>query len=132
MPNSKQHREKAEHNRQFLTSIPIAQFADWSVVVAFYVAVHLAERLRTLLSDVKQQHSRDHADRGQFVQLHHRAIHRAYFHLYNAAIIARYQTVNSFATQFTSSDVRDILIGKHLKAIEEYVQSHFASLAQGN
>lgn len=48
MPNSKQDRDKANHNRAFLATIDIHVFPDWCAIAAFYVAVHAVERLRTL------------------------------------------------------------------------------------
>jgi hypothetical protein len=125
MPNSRQHKEKAARNREFLDTISVDDYPDWAVVVAFYAAVHLAERLRTLERNASQQHSTDHNDRLQFVQRKHRGIHAAFHILFNAALLARYETVNSFNTQFTPSDVRDTLVGQHLVSIERYVSGKF-------
>lgn len=124
MPNSQQHRDKASHNRSFLDTIAVDQYPDWAAVVAFYTAVHLVERL-TRLPNAADQHSTDHQDRLQFVQRHHRPIHTAFHELWNAALIARYQTVNSFNTQFSAADVRDVLIDNYLVAIEQYVTNQF-------
>jgi hypothetical protein len=126
MPNSQQHQTKANHNRAFLNSLNIAQFPDWGAVGAFYTAVHLVERLRTLLPNPANQHSVDHQDRLQFVQRYHRPVHAAYRDLYNASLIARYQTVNSFTTQFSAADVQNILIDQCLVAIEHHVVNQFA------
>ena len=125
MPNSKQHREKADHNKAFLSSIATANYADWAVVVAFYTAVHLVERLRTKLPTTICQHSTDHQDRLQFVQKHHRAIHKPYHQIFNASLIARYQTLGSFNAQFSTLAVEKTLIGRYLTAIEEYVRFEF-------
>ena len=38
MPKSKQHQEKAEHNRFFLATIADDRYADWKARVAFYTA----------------------------------------------------------------------------------------------
>lgn len=69
MPNSSQHRERAEHNQAFLDTVSVERFPDWATVVAFYTAVHLVERLRTTLKSAEphQQHSKDHQDRLAFV-----------------------------------------------------------------
>ena len=126
MPNSKQHRDKAAHNRAFLATINAKDFPDWAAVVAFYTAVHLAERLRTLLPNAADQHSTGHQDRLEFVQKHHRTIHTEMHELFNASLIARYQTVNSFRTQFTPDDVQKILIDQYLVKFEQYVAARFA------
>lgn len=124
MPNSKQHREKADHNRAFLATIDVSTFPDWASVVAFYAAVHLVERLRAKTND----HSINHEDRINF--LHGRSyrstIFAAYHVLFNASLIARYETASSFATQFAASEVQTILIDKHLVAIESFVAAAFA------
>lgn len=127
MPNSRQHQEKAEHNRSFLDSIDIEQYPDWAAVAAFYTAVHLVERLRTRLSSGPGgQHSTDHQDRLAFVQRHHRRIHQPYHELFNASTLARYETLHSFNTQITADDVRDTLVNQDLVAIETYVAGVFA------
>jgi hypothetical protein len=125
MPNSKQHQDKAQHNRTFLNSLDLHQYADWASVAAFYTAVHLVERLRTHLRDPADQHSIDHGDRLRFVQRSHRGIHTPFHELYNAALVARYQTINSFNTQFSDADVKSILVDTYLVEVEKYVASHF-------
>lgn len=126
MPNSQQHKDKALHNRAFLNSIDVNKYPDWAAVAAFYTAVHLVERLRTRLPNPSQQHSTDHIDRLQFVQSSHRPIHTDYHQLFNAALIARYQTVYSFNTQFKPADVQSVLINQYLVNIEKYVTSVFS------
>ena len=128
MPNSKQHQAKASHNRAFLASINLNDFPDWAAVAAFYGAVHLVERLRTLRPNASDQHSTDHQDRLQFVQSHHRAIHTQLHELFNASIIARYQTVQSFRSQFSLADVQNTLIDSYLVDIENYVAAQFPTV----
>ena len=128
MPNSSQHQARAAHNRAFLGTINLANHRDWAAVVAFYAAVHLAERLRTLAPHAKDQHSINHQDRLQYIHRHHSAIHTELHELYNASVIARYQTINSFNTQFTVADVQNVLIGTYLTTIENYVANQFAPL----
>jgi hypothetical protein len=125
MPNSRQHKDKAAHNRAFLATINVQDFPDWAVVVAFYTAVHLAERLRTLLPNASDQHSTTHQDRLEFVQKHHRAIHTEFHELFNASLIARYQTVASFGAQFSPGDVQKTLIDQYLVNIEQHVVHKF-------
>lgn len=124
MPNSKQHREHADRNRAFLATIDVAKFPDWASVVAFYTAVHLVERLRATSDD----HSINHEDRLHFLhgKPYRSAIFGAYRVLFNASLIARYETASSFATQFTSTEVQTVLIDKHLVAIEQFVTASFA------
>lgn len=130
MPNSKQHKKKAEHNRAFLDSITDDRFADWMAVVAFYTAVHLVERLRTLNHNASEQHSRDHQHRREFVQSQHKQIHTAYHELFNASLIARYQTVNSFQTQLNVKDIKTRLINGYLAEIESYTAAKFSPQQQ--
>ncbi len=126
MPNSKQHKDKAAHNRTFLATIAVQDYPDWAVVVAFYTAVHLVERLRTRMPNAADQHSTTHQDRLDFVQKHHRSIHTEFHELFNASLIARYQTAASFRTQFTPSDVQAILIDQYLFSIEQHVTTVFS------
>jgi hypothetical protein len=125
MPNSKQHKEKAERNQAFLSSISVAAYPEWAAVVAFYTAVHLVERLRTLPLTPPPHHSTDRQHRLSFVQRNHRSIHNSFRTLFDASILARYQPVSSFGKQFSVQDVEDILIGQYLKEIEDYVNSQF-------
>jgi hypothetical protein len=124
MPNSKQHREKAEHNRAFLATIDVKSFPDWASVVAFYAAVHLVERLRAKTNE----HSVNHEDRIDFLhgKPYRSTIFAAYHVLFNASLIARYETASSFATQFAASDVQSILIDRNLVTIEKFVAASFA------
>jgi hypothetical protein len=86
MPSADEHQRQAEHNTQFLQTIDSDEFTDWLATVAFYVAVHLIEKLRAL----HDQHSIDHVERNTFVIDHHSTIHVYYRELYNLSRIARY------------------------------------------
>lgn len=118
MPSADQHRQKAESNRQFLATIPLNGFPDWVVVVAFYTAVHLVERVRAASGD---GHSTDHDGRLSYVQSMHPNIHTAYHQLQNASMLARYQSRGDFFNQFQPDQVRDLLVGRYLAEIEKYV-----------
>jgi hypothetical protein len=59
MPKPKQHQEKADHNRAFLNTLTDDAYSDWKAIVAFYVAVHLVEKLRAYVGD----HSENYEDR---------------------------------------------------------------------
>jgi hypothetical protein len=86
MPSADEHQRQADHNTLFLETIDPDEFIDWLVVVAFYIAVHLVEKLRTL----RNEHSVDHVDRNSFVIEHHPTIQVYFRELYNLSRIARY------------------------------------------
>jgi hypothetical protein len=89
-------------------------------VVAFYTAVHLIERLRAL----DGSHSTDHQTRLIYVQSNHRPIHDDFKQLYNASLLARYDSNSDFFAKFANSDVKTVLIDQHLTAIEKYVDQY--------
>ena len=126
MPNSREHRDKASHNCAFLQTFEVDDYPDWVAVAAFYAAVHLVERLRTVAPSPTTKHSTDHVDRGRFARAKHRQIQREYHELYNTSLIARYETTSGFNTKIKPADVRHILVGKYLTAIESYVDFFFA------
>ena len=115
MPNPKQHQAKAEYNRAFLGTIDVQVYAAWAATVAFYTAVHLVEKLRAYDGD----HSEGHGDRGKYIRSNRPRIHRAYTHLYDASLEARYKSVGAFT--LTPEEVQDRLIGTYLGEIETYV-----------
>ena len=126
MPNPKQHQAKADFNRAFLGTIDVGLYAAWAATVAFYVAVHLVEKLRAY----DNEHSTDHGDRGQFVRSKCRNINRAYSHLYDTSLEARYKSVGGFTV--SPSDVRGRLIDTYLVEIETYVAAESAAHTAGS
>ena len=120
MPSQSQHQTKAKSNRDFLSQIDRNARSDWAVVVAFYTAVHLVERLRSL----DGQHSTNHQERLSFVQASHRNIHTEYHQLYNLSRIARYDSNSYFYSQISNEDVEKIVVGEWLTIIEKYVDSY--------
>ena len=126
MPNPKQHQAKADFNRDFLGTIDVSLYAAWAATVAFYVAVHLVEKLRAY----ENEHSTDHGDRSQFVRSKCRSINRAYIHLYDTSLEARYKSVGAFTV--TPSDVRDRLIDTYLVEIETYVAAETTTRTAGS
>jgi hypothetical protein len=88
---------------------------------AFYTAVHLVEKLRAL----RGQHSLDHPERNQTVRRDYPRIHRHYRELYNWSLVARYSGISDFT--LSAADVRHILIGRHLVAIEKFVAAQSAA-----
>ncbi len=83
--------------------------------IAFYVAVHLVEKLRAYHGE----HSMSHDDRCAAVRRQFRTIQVEYHQLYEISRLARYGT----ASQFTLSveQVKALLIDTYLVAIERYV-----------
>ncbi len=118
MPKADQHRIKAERNRQFLGTISVEDHPDWVVVVAFYTAVHIAERLR---SAAGHGDSTSHEDRLTYIQIEHPDIHTHYHILQNASMLARYQSNAAFFNQFQPEDIPEKIIAQRLVPIEEYV-----------
>jgi hypothetical protein len=120
MPSEDQHRNKAERNRQFLETIVIADHPDWVVVVAFYVAVHVAERLRAISG---HGDSTSHEERLAYIQSEHPEIHTHYHILQNASMLARYQSNADFFSQFQVDEINEKIIQNRLVPIEEYVRT---------
>jgi hypothetical protein len=114
MPNPKQHQEKAEHCRLFLSTIG-EQFPDWKAIVAFYTALHLIEKLR----GYEGEHSTSHDDRDAYVRRKHSRIYNSYHQLFNASLDARYKTRGAFA--ISPEDVQNVLIEIFLVEIETCV-----------
>ena len=126
MPNPKQHQEKAVHNRDFLGTISDDVYSDWRATIAFYVAVHLVEKLRAYDGD----HSQDHSDRDRYVRGNHRAIYDSYRQLYSAALEARYKSLHAFS--ISSEDVGAVLIDDYLAEIEQYVAAPTTARTSGS
>jgi hypothetical protein len=115
MPKPKQHQEKADHNRAFLNTLTDDTYHDWKAIVAFYVAVHLVEKLRAYEGD----HSESHEDRDRAVRKDHSRIYNAYHHLFNASLVARYKSRSAF--KISPADVQSKLLDTYLAEIERYV-----------
>ena len=118
MPSADQHRRKAESNRRFLDTISPDDHPDWVVVAAFYTAVRLVERVRAAAG---HGHSTGHEDRLAYVREVHPDIHTAYHQLQNASMLARYQSHGDFFSQFQPEEVSELLVGRYLAHIEQYV-----------
>ena len=119
MGSPREHQQKAEHHLRFLDTIS-DEFPDWLATVAFYSAVELVEEL--LAS--RNHHSRDHHERKTALKRHfpNRELNSAYWELYDISLEARYELPPE---DFPAArEVREILIGKRLKLIREYVESH--------
>jgi len=125
MARSARHREKAERNLAFVNSmIGKPDFPEWKAVAAFYTAVHLIERLRSSFSE----HSQNHEERFAFFRKRPQpfsAIYPICRILYDASILARYQTKNQFDRAFPDMIVETVLIGTHLNRINSFVDNHF-------
>jgi hypothetical protein len=127
MPNSKEHREKAQRNRDVLDAVKGTATPDWIAVIAFYTALHLVERLAAK----DMVHHDKHQDRLHYLARHqqHRTIHTAFSSLHDAAHIARYGTVNQFDKAYPGDVVEKQLVGKCLKDITFYVDAFFAPVS---
>lgn len=117
MPTQSQHRTKARGNRDFLREIDTAARADWAVVVAFYTAVHLVEGVRAMAGE----HSLSHRERVDYVGSHHRPIASAFYELYFASRVARYDPNSAFYQQFANADIQTVVIDGWLALVEAYV-----------
>jgi hypothetical protein len=132
MPSSAEHRAKYQANRHFLDTgnngAPLSTLDGcWAAIVAFYAALHLADRLGAAVSPpLHPTPPGAHATRLRFLYANHRAIYTAYNDLKSASEIARYGTLNQFARAFPGTTVQDILVDKKLVAIEAYVNAFFA------
>lgn len=126
MPSADQHRRKAGRNRDFLGTIDIAAYPDWAATVAFYAAVHTVERLRKATGDGE---SDGHRDRLAYVRHRHPDIHYALTRLYDAAFLARYESVGVFFGKYPAEVVRDDLVGRLLPEVEGYVGRVLAGAA---
>lgn len=127
MPNSKQHSDKADRNREFADYALGGTHNDWAAVSLFYAAVHLAERLRTLQPKAADQHSRNHDTRFTFLIRHHAEIYTAFKALYDASLMARYGTCLQFEKAFPGNLVADKLRDEYFVIIRKYVESCFTS-----
>lgn len=118
MATAAEHQEKADRDFKFLGQIG-DEFLDWMVIVAFYAAVELIEKLLARHG----HHSRDHFDRRTALKRYHpnRQLNRAYADLYNASLDARYQPLSECPS---AKDVRETLIGKRMQHISQYVAAH--------
>ena len=125
MPKPKQHQEKADHNRAFLNTITDDAYCDWKATIAFYVAVHLVEKLRAYEGD----HSENHDDRDAAVRRTHSRIYNAYHQLFNASLTARYKSLGAF--KISPADVQSKLIDTYLASIERYVAAETAARTGG-
>jgi hypothetical protein len=123
MPNSKEHKAKADATRAVLPVL--AGSPEWTAIVAFYLAMHLVERLAAC----ENVHNAKHPDRFDYLKKSrkHKRIHAAFSALFDASHVARYGTVNQFATAYPGDTVERILVKQKLASIENYVTGHFAA-----
>lgn len=118
MGTAAEHQDKAESHLRFLGQIT-DDFPDWMATVAFYTAIEFVEKLLAKHG----HHSTDHFSRKTALKRYYpdRQLNAAYYELYNASLDARYLPQSKCPS---AKDVRDILIGKRLKHISQYVASH--------
>ncbi len=116
MGTEAEHRQKAEHHRRFLATIP-DEYPDWLATVAFYIAVELIEGLLAERSG----HSRSHEDRKNAIRRDYPSIQKSYNSLYNASLDARYESPMNWRS---ADRVRRELIAIRLAHIEKFAASH--------
>lgn len=122
MPSESQHRGKTLRNRDFLNSIPVADFPEWVCVAAFYTAVHLVEGLRAAAG---HGDSTSHEDRLNYVQQFlPPEVHNAYHLLQNVSMLARYQSMGNFFAQFQPEDVLEKIVDQRLAFLEQFSATH--------
>jgi hypothetical protein len=125
MPKPKQHQDRANRNRALLDSISATGPPDWMATVAFYVAVHLVEKLRAYSGE----HSTNHDERAAAVRKQFRAIQVPYHQLYEVSRLARYGTTGQF--KMTVQQVKSLLIDTQLVAIEKFVAAETTKHTKG-
>jgi hypothetical protein len=131
MPSSAEHRAKHQANRQLLDTgnngTPLSTIDGcWAAIVAFYAALHCADRLGAIASpQIHPTPPGAHGKRLRFLSSSHHAIYAAYNDLKIASEAARYGTLNQFNRAYPGTTVQDVLIGKKLVLIETYVNNIF-------
>ncbi len=126
MPGVTEHRQLADHNQALidLLSPRRDEFADWVATVAFYKAVHLVE---AVFFHNSGEHSYSHDDRRRRLRENNRylQLHRHYFILYEASVVARYlassnlRGYRTFTDYMTWEDVQAQLLNHSLRQIEQ-------------
>ncbi len=119
MGSPQEHQAKAEHNQKFLRTIDPDSFADWVIVVAFYRAVHLVERLFVGLG---LQNAHSHESRNARLKRDFGAIHRAFHPIYNVSMYARYHC-NYICTR---AKVEQEVLKTRLPEVERLVEAELA------
>ncbi len=118
MGRQQNHRKKWLSNREFLSEIP-SNRCDWATTVAFYTALHAVE---ILFAYDKTWSHQSHEERDDtLANSRYEPIQTSYMVLKNASRVARYGCKPSEVQMFSETHVRDMLIGKYLKQIEDFV-----------
>ena len=135
MASSKEHREKAARFDAFLAAMTNSPHLEWRVVGAFYVAIHLVERIGACFNI----HSNNHGDRSILLKSNHlkkylsdpeiKRLRDGYEALFDAAHVARYGTVNHFLRAFTPEVIEKRIIGAMLPDVRLMVDSWFSHMA---
>lgn len=118
MPTSKEHREKAEHNEDFVSFVEehSSFFDDWIVTGLFYVALHEIERY---LAEKAGYHCYTHARRNRcmsrFSDL--KPIWNDYQALSDLSRDARYECIPITSTDVVDAKSRLDNIKKHVRPL---------------
>ena len=143
MPDLSEHEDKYKDNRTFLSFQGCLTTVNkgWAAVVAFYSAVHLIEKLAAAEGIDNYRHT-GNGSRELYLSRHprHYLLLQDLDALRVASEYARYESIGAFTAAFPGTTVRDTLISKRLKRIEDYVAKFFspptppasASLAAGS
>ena len=139
MPSSHEHQIKYQENRNFLDlggagGGPLAASnGPWAAIVAFYAALHLMERLASIIN-LHHMPPGAHGQRARWLRGHaqHRAILSPYNDLRTASEISRYGTANQFTRAYPGTVVQDVLVDQKLVAIETYLNSILNPPAPGD
>lgn len=111
MPSDQEHLDKINKNKQVSTYLQNCSFDsdEWIVVMAFYMVVHIVEKYYAshYRSGSIRRHSENHGmrrntlfrliDRGI---IHDSSLKHKYRLLYNASILARYESISDFNTLY--------------------------------
>jgi hypothetical protein len=117
MGTATQHSQRAEYHGEFLASIDGARFWEWGAIVAFYKAVHLAEKLFTLTG----HHCTGHKARNARLRAKYPKVWVHYQPLWNYAVLARYDC----HIRVSKNTFQNEVMAKLLPAIEREVALYF-------
>lgn len=118
MPTAEQHRQQAEHNRDFVQSFDLdtSLYLDWSVTAIFYTALHLVEwYLKTKGLTGRRDHKLRDAYIARLNEL--RNIYADYTELKFQSEASRYECVS-----FTPGSIKNDLLPR-LDRLETHIRS---------
>lgn len=102
MATPDEHRQQAEHNREFLKTIDKSLFPDWAATVIFYIALHEVQ----MMLQSKGYDLQNHRDRNRRLRESFRDVWRQYSRLYNFSRLSRYRCMDTKAHQIPPLEER--------------------------